>query len=127
MLASHDLLPERAPWVIEATGNPRAFEQALDAVDRAGSLLVFGVANPAARAQVSPHRIYADELTIVGSMAILRSFAPAVDAVARHADVLAPLVTQRLPLGDISPALDAVRAGTTVKTVVTPTLTGLSS
>lgn len=126
VLASHDLLPERAPWVIEATGNPRAFEQALDAVDRAGSLLVFGVANPAALAQVSPHRIYADELTVVGSMAILRSFAPAVDAVARHADVLAPLVTQRLPLGEISTALDSVRAGTTVKTVVTPTLAGLS-
>ena len=122
VLASHRDLPGPSPWVIEATGNPLAFEQAIDSLGRAGHLLVFGVANPAARAQVSPHRIYADELTIVGSMAILRSFGPAVDAVARHADVLAPLVTRRLPLDRIDEALAAVRAGSTVKTVVVPGL-----
>ena len=70
---------------------------------------MFGVANPAARAQVSPHRIYADELTIVGSMAILRSFAPAVDAVARHAETFARWSPSGVPLSDIAGAL-AVRS-----------------
>ena len=122
VVSSPEFLPERVPWVVEATGNPLAFEQAIDAVDRAGHLLVFGVANPAARAKISPHRIYADELTIVGSMAILRSFAPAVEAVARHAERFGPLVTQRRPLSDINGALASVRDGTTVKTVVAPNL-----
>lgn len=110
----------KAPAVIEATGNPGAFEQALAAVDRAGALLVFGVAAPTARATVSPHRIYADELTILGSMAILRSFAPAVDAAARHADALAPLVTDVVSLVDIEAGIDAVATGTAVKVVVNP-------
>jgi NADPH2:quinone reductase len=110
----------RAPRVIEATGNPAAFEQALGCVDRAGTLLVFGVAAPDARATVAPHRIYADELTIVGSMAILHSFPPAVDALRRHAVRLAPLVTDRLPLDEAAAALSLVRSGETVKTVLTP-------
>jgi len=112
----------RAPWVLEATGNPRAFEAALSCVQRAGTFLVFGVASPQATAQVSPHRIYADELTILGSMAILRTFGPAVDAVARHADVLAPLITDVVALENIEAGLEAVRSGTAVKVVVDPTI-----
>lgn len=110
----------RAPWVIEATGNPRAFESALASVSRAGSLLVFGVASPSALASISPYRVYADELTIVGSMAILRSFGPALDSVARHADRLQPLVTHRMGLDDISAGLAAVQDGTAVKVVLEP-------
>jgi 2-desacetyl-2-hydroxyethyl bacteriochlorophyllide A dehydrogenase len=120
VLAPEDAGDLRAPWVVEATGHPSGFEHALDRVDRAGHLLVFGVASPQARVEVSPHRIYADELTILGSMAILRSFPSAVDAVRRHATRLAPLVTARRGLDVIGPALDEVRAGTSVKTVIVP-------
>jgi len=118
--APEEVADRRAPWVIEATGNPAAFEQALARVDRAGTFLVFGVANPAAVAAVSPHRVYADELTIVGSMAILHSFPAAVATIRRHAERLAPLVTDRLPLDAAAAALALVRDGTTVKTVLTP-------
>jgi len=119
-IAPDELGDLRAPWVIEATGSAGGFTQALDAVARAGSLLVFDVASPESLVPVSPHRIYADEFTIVGSMAILRSFAPAVDAVARHADRFAPLVTHRFGLDDIEAALESVRTGTSIKTVMTP-------
>ncbi|MBO4205549.1 alcohol dehydrogenase catalytic domain-containing protein [Micromonospora echinofusca] len=114
----------RVPWVIEATGSPSAFTAALDCVARAGHLLVFGVAAPEATAGVSPYRIYADELTILGSMAILRSFPAAVDTLRRHADRLAPLVTDRFPLADVAAALALVRSGRTVKTLLTPGLGG---
>jgi len=110
----------RAPWVVEATGNPAAFEQALAGVARAGTLLVFGVARPDATAAVSPHRLYADELTIVGSMAILHSFPAAVDTLHRHADRFAPLVTDRFRLDDAEAALALVRSGETIKAVLTP-------
>lgn len=110
----------RVPWVIEATGNPVAFESALSCVARAGSFLVFGVASPEAISTVSPYRIYADELTILGSMAILRSFGPALDCVARHAERLIPLVTHTIGLADIRLGLDRVRDGSAVKVVVDP-------
>ncbi|MEV0715771.1 alcohol dehydrogenase catalytic domain-containing protein [Asanoa sp. NPDC050611] len=110
----------RAPWVIEATGNPAAFEAALACVDRAGTLLVFGVANPLTTAAIPPYRVYADELTIVGSMAILHSFPPAIATIRRHADRFAPLLTDAFGLEDIGPALSLVRSGRTIKTVITP-------
>jgi 2-desacetyl-2-hydroxyethyl bacteriochlorophyllide A dehydrogenase len=99
---------ERAPWVIEATGSAAGFSQALDSVGRAGPLLV------------SPYRIYTDELSIVGSMAILRSFPAAVDAVSRHAERLAPLITHKFELTDIQAALQTVRSGNSVKTLLVP-------
>lgn len=116
-----------APAVIDATGNPAAIEQALECVDRAGTLLIFGVASPSARATVSPYRIYADELTILGSMAILRSFAPAVDAVTRHSARLAPLVTHTVGLDQIERGVAAVATGEAVKVVVTPDWPGVTT
>ncbi|GAA4469476.1 alcohol dehydrogenase catalytic domain-containing protein [Phytohabitans houttuyneae] len=118
--APEDAAELKAPWVVEATGNPAAFEQALASVARAGTLLVFGVARPEATAAVSPYRLYADELTIVGSMAILHSFPAAVDTLRRHAARLAPLVTDRFGLGEAEAALALVRSGETIKTVLTP-------
>lgn len=115
-----DVAGERAPWVIEATGSADGFTQALDSVGRAGHLLVFGVASPNALASVSPYRIYADELTIVGSMAVLRSFPAAIDVVSRHVQRLAPLITHQFELMDIWLALETVRSGESVKTLIVP-------
>ena len=64
-------------YAIDATGVPAAAEAALDALDRGGSLLIFGVAPEHAEIAVSPFRVYNDEQTILGSMAVLDSFAPA--------------------------------------------------
>lgn len=122
VVTTEEVADMRAPWVIEATGNPRAFESAVACTSRAGTVLVFGVASPQAEASVSPYRIYADELTILGSMAILRTFGPAIESVARHADRLLPLLTHRIPLEDISEGLDAVSNGSAVKVVVDPSL-----
>lgn len=106
--------------MIEATGNPAAFDQALDCVARAGHLLVFGVADPQALSSISPYRLNADELTIVGSMAILLSCQSAFDTVARHGARFAPLVTHQFGLDSVRSALDSVRSGEAVKAVITP-------
>jgi len=47
---------------------------------------------------VSPFRVYNDELTIVGSMAVLRSFGAAVDLLASGAVAPGPLLGEPLPL-----------------------------
>ncbi len=106
--------------VIDATGAPKAIESAFDAVKRGGKLLIFGVAPEAARVSISPFRIYNDEITVLGSMAVLNSYAPAVDLVASGAVDASALLTEALPLDDYPRALDLVRRGEGLKTQILP-------
>ena len=106
------------PAVIDATGTPAALAAALDAVERGGSLLVFGVAAPDVELAVSPFRIYNQELRIVGSMAIVDSFGRAVEVVAEHDEALRRLVTHHLSLDAFDEALERLRDGTAVKVVL---------
>jgi threonine dehydrogenase-like Zn-dependent dehydrogenase len=70
--------------------------------------------------KVSPFRVYNDEITITGSMAILRSFAPAVELLASGAVDVRPLLSPPLPLEDFGAALNRVRTGQGIKTHVRP-------
>ena len=54
-------------------------EGAFATVKRGGKFLVFGVAPQEASMSLSPFRIYNDEITVLGSMAVLFSFGPALD------------------------------------------------
>ncbi|RNL85109.1 zinc-dependent alcohol dehydrogenase family protein [Halostreptopolyspora alba] len=108
---------------VDATGAPAAIEAALATVRRGGRFLVFGVAPEEARVSVSPFRLYNDEITIVGSMAVLHSFRVARDLLAAGAVDPAPLLTHALPLARFPEALDLMRAGAGVKIQVVPELT----
>lgn len=84
-------------------------------------MLVFGVASPAARVQVSPYHIYEREITVLGSKAILHTFAPAVDCVRRHASLFRPLINQSsFSLERFDDALAALHGGSAVKIVLAP-------
>jgi len=116
-----ELAGERWDAAIDATGAPEAVEAAFNALDRGGRLLVFGVAEAAARTMVSPFRIYNDEITIVGSMAVLDSFSRALQLIATGAIEVDPLVSHELPLTEFPQALELVRSGRGVKVQVSPT------
>ncbi|HWV24725.1 MAG TPA: zinc-dependent alcohol dehydrogenase family protein [Thermomicrobiales bacterium] len=106
--------------VIDATGSPKAQESAFSAVKRGGKFLVFGVAAEEARVNLSPFRIYNDEITILGSMAILNSYEPAVEMVASGVIDTETLLTGTYPLDDFETALAGVRRGEGLKTQVLP-------
>jgi 2-desacetyl-2-hydroxyethyl bacteriochlorophyllide A dehydrogenase len=106
--------------VVDATGSADAIEAALDRVAPGGTFLVFGVASPEATVSVSPFRVYQRELTIVGSMAILGTFAAAVDVVARHADRFRPLLTHTFGLEQFDLAVDALGTPEAVKVTIAP-------
>ena len=111
----------QAEIVIDATGNPRAIETALQHVAYGGTMLVFGVASPAARVRISPYDIYEREITVLGSKAILHTFGPAVDCVRRHAARFKPLIAQAIfPLEHFDGALAAMHSGPAVKIVLAP-------
>ena len=105
---------------VDATGVPEAIETALGLLDRGGRMLVFGVAPAQAAIRVSPFRVYNDELTIVGSMAVLRSFGQAVDLLARGVVDPGPLLAEPLPLSGYGAAVDRVRGGQGIKWHVRP-------
>ena len=106
--------------VIDATGVPAVIENAFMAVKRGGKFMVFGVASNEARISLSPFRIYNDEITIVGSMAILFSFQAALDLISSGVINTRAMLTEALPLQDFSRALEMVRKGQGVKTQILP-------
>ncbi|GCE08476.1 hypothetical protein KDAU_58050 [Dictyobacter aurantiacus] len=69
-----------------------------------------------------PHllRIYNDEITVPGSMAVLFSYAAAVELMSSAAIDTGVMLTQALPLADFSEALEKVRRGEGVKARILP-------
>ena len=106
--------------VVDATGNPRAIQDAVGRVAPGGTFLQFGVAPADARVEIDPYWIYNKEITITGSMAVLHSYERAADLFATG--VLDPdvFITDRLPLDDYRAALDNFAAGKGLKTQVQP-------
>ncbi|NDZ81575.1 MULTISPECIES: zinc-dependent alcohol dehydrogenase family protein [unclassified Streptomyces] len=106
--------------VIDATGNAAAIQDGLGRVAKAGTYLQFGVADYATRATIDPYKIYNQEITITGSMAVLHSYERAAELFA--AGVLDPAVfiSDRLPLESYPDALDRFKAGIGRKIVVLP-------
>jgi len=108
--------------VIDATGVPAVIESAFLAVKRGGKFMIFGVAPDEARISLSPFRIYNDEITVIGSMAVLFSFQAALDLLRGGVINTEAMLTTALPLEDFSRALEMVRRGEGVKTQLLPNM-----
>ncbi|MET9496826.1 zinc-dependent alcohol dehydrogenase family protein [Streptomyces sp. NPDC006552] len=112
--------PEGWDVVIDATGNAAAIQDGLGRVAKAGTFLQFGVADYATRVEIDPYRIYNQEITITGSMAVLHSYERAAELFA--GGVLDPevFISDRLPLDQYPQALDQFASGVGRKIVVVP-------
>jgi 2-desacetyl-2-hydroxyethyl bacteriochlorophyllide A dehydrogenase len=106
--------------VIDATGNAHAIQDGLNRVGKGGTFLQFGVADYAARATIEPYRVYNQEITITGSMAVLHSYERAADLFATG--ILDPevFISDRLPLEKYPQALEQFAAGIGRKIQVLP-------
>ncbi|MDQ1730886.1 MAG: hypothetical protein QOK10_1045 [Pseudonocardiales bacterium] len=118
--ADEILRPRGWDLVIDATGNAKAIQDGLGRVGKGGTFLQFGVSDYAARASIEPYKIYNQEITITGSMAVLHSYERAA---ALFADgVIDPniFISDRLPLDDYSLALERFAKGIGRKIQVRP-------
>jgi 2-desacetyl-2-hydroxyethyl bacteriochlorophyllide A dehydrogenase len=106
--------------VIDATGVVAAIEDGLRRVARGGTFLVFGVTTAEATATFSPFRVYNEEVTILGSMAVLHSFERARDLLAAGAIDAAAMITHNMALEGYEAAVAAFRGGAGLKIQVTP-------
>ncbi|MBD0322175.1 MAG: alcohol dehydrogenase catalytic domain-containing protein [Aldersonia sp.] len=112
----------RAPVVIEAAGNARAFEAAVAATAPGGITVTVGLPAPDARASISPLGLVAEARTIVGSY--LGSAVPSRD-IPRYAQLwregrlpVEKLVSARIGLDDINSGMDELAAGRAIRQVI---------
>jgi 2-desacetyl-2-hydroxyethyl bacteriochlorophyllide A dehydrogenase len=110
-----DLAPRGFDNVIEATGVTKVAERAIDAVKRRGKLLLFGVCPPGEKASYDAFKIYNEEITILGSMAVLNSYGPAIDIIAAGAIDTDRMVTDTYTLDQFPQAEAHVRSGKGLK------------
>jgi 2-desacetyl-2-hydroxyethyl bacteriochlorophyllide A dehydrogenase len=120
--ATADELERPQGWdlVVDATGNAAAIQDGLGRVAKAGTFLQFGVSDYATTATIEPYKIYNQEITITGSMAVLHSYERAAELFA--GGVLDPeiFISDRLPLEEYPGALERFAAGIGRKIIVVP-------
>ncbi|HEY0717352.1 MAG TPA: zinc-binding dehydrogenase, partial [Streptosporangiaceae bacterium] len=105
---------------VDATGAPAAIEAAFGRLGRGSRLMIFGVTSGDAEVSFSPFRIYNDEITIIGSMAVLNSYGAAVSLMVDGTVATGPLLAEPYPLDRFGDALASVRAGEGIKIQVAP-------
>ncbi|MBA2595898.1 MAG: zinc-dependent alcohol dehydrogenase family protein [Chloroflexia bacterium] len=116
-----EIAPRGFDNVIEATGVTKVAEMAIDAVKRRGKLLLFGVCPPGEKASYDAFKIYNEEISILGTMAVLNSYGPAIDIIASGAIDVDRMVTDTYTLDEFPAALQHVRSGTGLKIQVAET------
>ena len=115
-----ELAPRGFDNVIEATGVTKVAEQAIEAVIRRGKLLLFGVCPPGETAAYDAFKIYNEEISILGTMAVLNSYGPAISVLAAGAVDGKQMVTHTFPIEQFAAAVEMVRQGSGLKVQVAP-------
>ncbi|MFD5896997.1 MULTISPECIES: zinc-dependent alcohol dehydrogenase family protein [unclassified Streptomyces] len=120
--ASADEFERPRGWdvVIDATGNAGAIQDGLGRVAKGGTFLQFGVSDYATTAVIEPYKIYNQEITITGSMAVLHSYERAAALFATGVLDPAVFISDRLPLEQYPQAIERFKAGQGRKIVVEP-------
>jgi len=119
-------LSRRAPHgydlVIDATGVPHVAAGTLEYVTRGGKVLLFGVCPEDATFRFSPFDLYRRGISVHGSFALNKTFAPAIELLQSSAVRVEPLISHRLPLEAFPQALEMARTGSepTMKIVIEP-------
>ena len=96
--ADRIVMPRGWDIVIDCTGVIAAIEDGLGRVGKGGTFLQFGVSSENETAAWSPFRIYNQEITIAGSMAVLHSFERAAELFAAGMLDADTIISDRIPL-----------------------------
>jgi 2-desacetyl-2-hydroxyethyl bacteriochlorophyllide A dehydrogenase len=106
------LLTERGigfEYSVEASGTLAGAQTAMAGLCRGGAMLVFGVAPADTMLPISQFQVYNDEISVIGSMAVLSTFEPALRLMNAGAIAVPEMVTHTFPLSQFAAAVEAVR------------------
>ncbi len=96
-----------ADVVIEATGLPATWEQALRMVRKGGTVLEFGGCPPGTEIKVNTELLHYGEVTVLGAFHTTPNhFKKALNLIAAGTVKVKPLITQRIKLNEIKEALE---------------------
>jgi L-iditol 2-dehydrogenase len=107
--------------VIEATGRPEGWEQAMAVAGKGGTVVFFGGCAPGTSVRLDTRRVHYEELRLQGI------FHHTPELIRRAVALLAdgtldptPLVTHEMGLGDVPRALDLMSRGEALKVLIRP-------
>ena len=107
--------------VIEATGRPEAWEEAMAIAGKGGTVVFFGGCAPGTSVRLDTRRVHYEELRLLGvfhhTPGLIRR---AVSILADGTLDPAPLVTHEMGLGDVPRALDLMSRGEALKVLIRP-------
>jgi 2-desacetyl-2-hydroxyethyl bacteriochlorophyllide A dehydrogenase len=106
--------------VIDCTGSTAAIQDGLPRVIAGGVFQHFGVTPADATARYSPFRVYRDEVSVAGTMAVLNSFRRAAAMSETGAIKAQPMISHSVTLENYAQALRMFRAGQGRKLQVRP-------
>lgn len=106
--------------VVDATGDPGMLNLAIDFCTKSGKVMFYGAYAPEDLIDISPGKIFRDEITILGSFSQMWCLPRAVEYLeSRKVDVRG-VVTHTFPLEGFGDALDAVRTKKCIKAMIVP-------
>jgi len=104
--------------VFEAAGVPVALKQALTCLEKTGTLVQIGVHEVEERASFNPFLLYEREWRFIGSNSCADKFPAAVALVPDIRDKLAILLGKNFPVWDFAAAIESMKAGESIKTLL---------
>jgi 2-desacetyl-2-hydroxyethyl bacteriochlorophyllide A dehydrogenase len=111
-----------ADVVIECVGSPATMRLSIELARRGGIVEFFGVCPIGASIPVEPNLVYFKELTIVGSYVNPHTFTRAATLLNSGRVKTEELLIQHFPLEGVHEAFTALREGTTLKSIIHPSL-----
>ena len=105
----------------DATGRPEAWESAVAAASRGGSVVFFGGCAPGTVITLDTRRVHYEELTLLGAFhhtpELIRK---AITLIETHELVPDGLLTHRMPLAQVREALELTARGNALKVLIDP-------
>ena len=111
-----DFAGEAFDVIFEAAGVPRALSQAMELLEKTGTLVQVGVHGASETASYSPFLMYEREQTFVGSNSCADQFEPAVDFIDDIKAEAELLVGDTFDVWDFEAAIESMDTGGSIKT-----------
>ncbi len=95
--------------VVDATGVPAVIQAMFAYAKPRAKVWIFGVAPAGARIEVVPYDIFRNDIKVIGSFAVNRTFPQSIALIQSGAIQVEPLISHQLPLDDFARGMELVQ------------------